>query len=261
MKKDLFVLITGIVLLLNSVSVFGWGSKGHYVIAGIAEAHLNKRTKKEVRKLLDGHTMVYYATWMDEIRDDSAYAHTRIWHYANVDKGKTYETMEKQSGGDVITATELSINQLKNKHLPDSVRSVYLKFLIHLIGDMHCPMHAGRASDRGGNDYPVVWRKEKTNLHRVWDNLIIEAAKNWTSIEWATYIDDAMTKKQRQAIEAGSPLDWFKESVVIAGNIYDDTPENQDIPSNYARKYMPVIEAQFLKGGYRLAGLLNKIFK
>ena len=260
MKKIYIVLFCGFVLFVHSIPVFGWGSKGHNVIAGIAEAHLNKRAKKEVKKLLDGHTMVYYSTWMDEIRNDSAYIHTRTWHYANVDEGKTYETMNKEPNGDLITAISLSVNQLKNKNLPDSVRSMYLKFLIHLIGDMHCPMHAGRLSDRGGNDYPVRWKNEQTNLHYVWDDLIIDAAKRWSSIEWTTYIDVAMDKKQRKAIEAGEPIDWFRETVATVRDIYDNTPENQDIPPGYVRHYTPVIEEQFLKAGYRLAGLLNSIF-
>jgi hypothetical protein len=260
-KKSNIILIISVVLFLHYIPVFGWSHKGHEVITNIAEAHLSIKAKKEVRKLLNGRTMVYYATWMDDIRNDPAYAYTRTWHYANVDKGKTYETMERQEGGDVVTATVLSIKQLKNKNLPGSVRAMYLKFLLHLVGDMHCPMHAGRATDRGGNDYPVVWKNTRTNLHRLWDDMVIEASKDWSSIEWATYIDIDMDKKQQQAIEAGSPLDWFKETVVQASNIYDNTPENQTVPSNYVRKYTPLIEEQFLKAGYRLAGLLNSIFK
>ena len=260
MKKVSIISFSLFVLFIQCTPVFGWGGKGHYVIASIAEVHLKGKAKKEVRKLLGGHTMVYYATWMDEIRYDSIYAHTASWHYANVDEGKTYETMERQAGGDVVTATTLAIEQLKNKTLPDSIRSMYLKFLIHLVGDMHCPMHAGRLVDRGGNDYPVVWKGTKTNLHRVWDDLIIEDAKRWNSIEWATYIDLDINKKQRQKIEAGSPLDWFKETVALAGDIYKHTPENQEIPSSYTRKYTPLLEKQFLKAGYRLAGLLNSIF-
>jgi len=258
-RFSIFILCV-IALFTQNTPAFGWGSKGHDVIAGIAEAHLKKKAKKEVRKLLEGRTMVYYSTWMDNIRSDSAYAYTRTWHYANVDKGKTYETQEKERDGDVITATMLSIKQLNNKHLPDSVRSMYLKLLIHLVADMHCPMHAGRATDRGGNDYPVVWKKEQTNLHRLWDDIIINAAKDWNSIEWAIYTDISKDNKKRKAIEAGKPLDWFNETVVLAKDIYDNTPENQTIPQSYIRKYTPVIEEQFLKAGYRLAGLLNTVF-
>ena len=260
MKKNTIKFVNGFLLFMYCLPVFGWGSRGHEVIANIANVHLSKRAEKEVRKLLDGHTMVYYCIWMDEIRNDSVYAFTRTWHYANVDKGKTYETQDKQPEGDVVTALELSINQLKNKNQPDSVRSMYLKFLIHLVGDIHCPMHAGRAVDRGGNDFSVIWKKEKTNLHRVWDGLLISDAKNWSSIEWAIYIDIVMDKKRQKAIEAGTPLDWFNETVAIADGIYENTKENQEIPQAYTRKYTPVIEEQFLKAGYRLAGLLNEIF-
>jgi hypothetical protein len=205
--------------------------------------------------------MVYFSTWMDEIRSDSTYAYTSTWHYANVDEGKTYETMDKEPKGDVITATLLSVSQLKNKNLPDSVRSMYLKFLIHLIGDMHCPMHAGRLTDRGGNGFPVKWKGTDTNLHSLWDTYIIEDARNWSSIEWSSYIDIAMNRKQRKAIQAGAPLDWFEDTVVYAKDIYENTGRNQTLTQSYARKYTPLLEDQFLKAGYRLAGLLNAIFK
>ena len=261
MKRDSILLMSVLMLFMYCVPAFGWGVKGHYVIAGIAETHLSKKAKKEVRKLLDGHSMVYYSTWMDEIRSDSLYAYTSTWHYANVDEGKTYETMQKESKGDVVTATLLSINQIKDKSLPDSVRSMYLKFLIHLIGDMHCPMHAGRATDRGGNDFPVRWKGNVTNLHSYWDSAVLEDARSWNSIEWSSYIDIAMNKKQRMAIQAGSPLDWFLETVAYAKYIYDNTEENQSLTYLDARKYTPLIEDQFLKAGYRLAGLLNELFK
>lgn len=260
MKKSSIKSVGGFILFLYCLPCFGWGSKGHEVIANIAEAHLSKRAKKEVRRLLEGHAPAYYSVWMDEIRSDSTYAYTYTWHYANVDKGEIYETQDKQPGGDVVTAVTLSVNQLKNRNQPDSVRSMYLKFLIHLAGDMHCPMHAGRAGDRGGNDYPVIWKKEKTNLHRLWDDLLITGAKNWGSLEWATYINMDMSKNRQKAIKAGTPLDWFNETVALADGIYENTPKDEEVPQTYVRKYTPVIEEQFIKAGYRLAGLLNSLF-
>jgi len=261
MKKNLILFISGLMMFAHTISVFGWGTKGHNVIASIAEEHLNVKTKKEIRRLLEGRTMVYYSVWMDEIRSNPAFSYTSTWHYANVDDGKTYQTMGKQKGGDVVTATVQAIEKLKNKNLPDSIRAMNLKFLIHLVGDMHCPMHAGRATDRGGNDYSVTWNKTKTNLHSLWDNSVIDGARNWNSIEWAKFIDINMNRKQRLAIETGEPLDWFNETVALASDIYKNTPENEAIPQSYVRKYTPAIEEQFLKAGYRLAGLLNSILK
>jgi len=261
MKKILFVFFIGFMLFLPAISVFGWSSKGHNVIASIAENNLSIKAKKEVRRLLEGRTMVYYSTWMDEIRSNPAFNYTSTWHYANVDEGKTYATMERQKGGDVVTATVKAIENLKNKNLSDSIRAMNLKFLIHLVGDMHCPMHAGRATDRGGNDFAIKWKNAKANLHQLWDDLVVEGARNWNSIEWAAYTDIDMNRKQRLAIEAGEPLDWFNETVVLAKDIYKNTVENETVPQSYVRKYTPVIEDQFLKAGYRLAGLLNSIFK
>jgi len=239
---------------------FGWGGKGHIIIAKIAENHLKGKAKKEVRKLLDGYSMVYYATWMDDIRNNPAYSYTTTWHYANVDEGKTYDTMKREPKGDVITATLLSIDSVRNKNLTDSIRSIHLKFLIHLIGDMHCPMHAGRATDRGGNDFSILWKKAKTNLHSLWDGTIIDAARDWSSIEWAFYIDRSLNKKQKKAIVSGNPLDWFDETVVLASEVYKNTPENKEVDQNYTKRFTPVIEEQFLRAGYRLAETLNLIF-
>jgi len=261
MNKKSIILLTGLFLYVNCIPVFGWGTKGHNIITGIAETHLSRKAQREVRKLLDGHSMIYFSMWMDEIRSDTTYAYTNTWHYANVDEGHTYETMNKEPLGDVITATELSINQLKNKNLPDSVRSMYLKFLIHLVGDLHCPMHAGRLSDRGGNDFAVRWREANTNLHSYWDSSVIEDARNWSSIEWSSYIDKTMSKRQRQTIQAGKPLDWFAETVAHAADIYNNTTVNETLTVAHARKYIPLLEEQFMKAGYRLAGLLNEIFK
>ena len=259
--KHLLIIIAVILSSVNSTA-WGWGGKGHDVITCIAEAHLSKKAKKQVRKLLEGKTMVYYSTWMDEIRNDSIYQFTRTWHYANVDEGETYETMTKHPDGDVVTATHLAIKMLKDKTQSDSIRSMYLKFLIHMIGDLHCPMHAGRATDLGGNRYPIIWRNQETNLHRLWDSPIVDAARSWSYSEWCMNLDIKMGKKQKAAIIAGGePLTWFKETVVVASDIYQNTPENEAISYYvYVRKHTPVIERQFLYAGHRLAYLLNTIF-
>ena len=259
MKKKLSIILLFVFSIYSTA--WGWGGKGHDVIAGIAEVHLSRKAKKQVHELLQGKTMVYYSTWMDEIRNDSIYQFTRTWHYANVDEGETYETMTKHPDGDVITATILSIKILKDKMQRDSIRSMHLKFLIHMIGDLHCPMHAGRATDLGGNLYPIIWSNQTSNLHRLWDSQIVDAAKNWTYSEWCMNLDVKMNKKQKKAIVADNPLSWFNETVDLVSDIYQNSPINETFPSNYVMKYTPVIERQFLFAGHRLASLLNDIFK
>jgi len=253
--------ILGLAALLQTASVFGWGEKGHNVVAHIAQAHLSATAQREVQRLLGGHNMAYYSVWADNLRGDSTYNHMLTWHYANVDEGYTFATMPKNPAGDVLTATQLCIEQLSLKGQNDSLRNLYLKLLIHFVGDMHCPMHAGRLSDRGGNQFLIKWRNETSNLHRFWDTSILDAAHVWSSIEWATNIDFAMSPVQRQRLQAGTPLEWLEETVALAKDIYANTPQDKPLSYAYVNRYAPIAEAQLLKGGYRLARLLNEIFK
>jgi hypothetical protein len=158
-------ILSSIIFLLLTFQLSAWGFKAHYAIAEIAERNLTPNAKAKVDDMLDGKKMVYWADWMDKVRSDSTYDFTATWHYANVDSGQTYESMPRVETGDVVIATELAIEMIQSNTENDSIKTLYLKFLIHLIGDLHCPMHAGRATDRGGNQYPVTWFGRETNLH------------------------------------------------------------------------------------------------
>ncbi|MCD8071951.1 MAG: S1/P1 Nuclease, partial [Alistipes sp.] len=103
MKKPLALLL-GMFFLLGVESSLAWGQKGHDIVAYIAQCNLKKGVKKKVINALDGHTLMYYSSWMDNIRGFDEYKHTSTWHYANVDEGYTYETMTKEPAGDVYTA-------------------------------------------------------------------------------------------------------------------------------------------------------------
>ena len=180
--KRFVISILSIFIMLESISLYAWGPMGHDVVAAIAENNLTKKAKKNLEKLLDGKSIVYYASWMDNIQNSpywkDGYNKTKTWHYANVDKGLTYETMKKEPKGDVITGLEQLTDALKNHYteLTDSMRVDYVKMIIHMVGDMHCPMHAGRLSDRGGNSKKVRWFGQNTNLHSVWDSRMIESS-------------------------------------------------------------------------------------
>ena len=162
--------------------------------------------------------------------------------------------------GDVLKAVTTLVAELKAGGLPPEEETLKLKMLIHLVGDMHCPMHAGRLSDIGGNLRPVLMFGKKTNLHSAWDTAIPEAARKWSYTEWQEQID-RLTDDEAMLIQAGEPYDWLKETHAICVGIYEDSPEGTKISYDYVYKYTPVIELQFLRGGYRLARLLNEIYR
>ena len=255
--------------MLESVSLYAWGPMGHDVVAAIAENNLTKKAKKNLEKLLDGKSIVYYASWMDNIQNSpywkDGYNKTKTWHYANIDKGLTYETMKKEPKGDVITGLEQLTDALKNHYaeLTDSMRVDYIKMIIHMVGDMHCPMHAGRLSDLGGNKTKVKWFGQNTNLHSVWDSKMIDAARKWSYSEWVEQLDRT-DRKFRKSVMRGTYEEWFKETVERAASIYEYVEsmekENPNLSYQFVYDFSHLLEDRLLVGGYRLAYVLNTIF-
>jgi hypothetical protein len=248
------------VFVFLSLQLFAWGYKAHYVIAEIAEQNLTPKAKTKVDELLNGKKMVYWADWMDKIRSDSTYDFTRTWHYANVDSGYTYETMPKLETGDVVVATDLAIEVIKSKTQNDSIKAMYLKFLIHLVGDIHCPVHAGRATDRGANRHHIIWFGEETNLHSMWDSQFIGAARVWSYSEWAANLMAGIASVDIAQMQRGTPTEWFGETVSIADYVYKVSPQGQNYSYAYIYRHSHVLEQQLTLAGYRLAYVLNTIF-
>ena len=175
--------------LLFARGAFAWGQKGHDVTAYIAECRLTPEAAEKVRKALDGYSPVYIANWLDFASYWPEYAYSKTWHYLNIDEGETLESMSRNPGGDVLTAVTRLTEKLKSGRLTPEEETLSLKMLIHLVGDMHCPMHLGRLSDLGGNKRPVRFFGRDTNLHSVWDTNIPEAAHKWSYSEWQQQID------------------------------------------------------------------------
>lgn len=268
--KRIAISLICILMLIDPVQVFAWGAKGHDIVAAIAQEHLTPKAKRKINKLLDGRSIVYYSSWMDNIQNSpywkDGYYKTKTWHYANVDKGHTYETMQKNEDGDVVTSLEFLTRQMTEnyKELTDSMRVDYLKMIVHLVGDLHCPMHAGRLSDRGGNGAKVMWFRSETNLHSVWDSRMIDSARKWSYTEWCEQLDIA-DRKYRKEVTSGTYQEWFMETVGEAAKIYEyvenSTQVVPELSYQFVYDFSPLLEEQLLNAGYRLAYVLNTIFK
>ncbi len=256
MKKLLIVIWS----LLTVCGAYAWGQKGHDITAYIAENHLSPEAAEQIDKILNGHSLVYYANWLDNASHTAQYAYTKTWHYLNVDAGQTLATMPRNAKGDVLTAVTELVEKLKKGDLAPEEEFVTLRMLIHLVGDMHTPMHLGRLSDLGGNRRPVLMFGRQSDLHSVWDSAIPDAAHKWSYSEWQEQTD-RLTDDEIVLIQAGEPKDWVEETHAICEKIYEDSPEGVRISYDYIEKYTPVVELQFLRGGYRLARLLNDIYQ
>lgn len=235
-----------------------WGPNGHRTTGKIAEQHLSKRILKKINKLLDGESLAFVSTYADQIKSDKKYRKFYTWHYVNMPLDGDYETSEKNPKGDLITGIDFCVKTLKDKKASNEDKKFYLKMLVHLIGDLHQPLHVGRKEDKGGNTIQVQWFGAGTNIHRVWDGDLID--------QWdMSYVELAeneaeLSKEEIEKIQEGTVLDWLKDTHKLTGKIYSSAEIGENLRYRYSYDFFPVVRTQLQKGGIRLAKLLEDIF-
>jgi S1/P1 Nuclease len=240
-----------------------WGMLGHRIVAQIADSYLNAKARAAIKQIMGNESLAMAANWADFIKSDTSYRYLETWHYIDFPKGMSYDQMKQElktdSAADVYTAINRIVNELKNKNLPQEKKLFDLRLLIHFIGDIHQPLHVGVEGTSGGNDIKVTWFGTPTNLHRVWDANLIE----YQQLSYTEYVTDInhTTLAQRKKWQ-GQPLSqWLFESYSLAEQIEGEvTEQNAKLSYRYNFDHVQTLNEQLLKGGVRLAGLLNSIF-
>lgn len=246
-----------IAILAVSPDAFSWGKIGHRVVAEIAQKNLNYSAKKGVKDLLGEHDLARIANYPDEIRSDRKYDYTGPWHYASIPNDKTYFDQKRNKDGDVIEALFRMDETLRDPKKSKEDKVFALKFLVHLMGDLHQPLHVGLAEDRGGNSVHVKWFKADSNLHTVWDESIIDF-QQLSYTEYTAFLNH-YTKAEKIEFTKGTFIDWARESQDLRPMVYD-TGTSENLSYEYNFKAKPIIEERLRQAGLRLAAVLNSIF-
>ena len=261
--KKLFAIICITFLALQTTNTWAWGTTGHRVIAEIAERNLSKKAKKQLKSIIGDQKLAYWANWPDFIKSDSAWKFADTWHYVNVSSDLNREEFDAQlaasSDDNLYKRTLILIEELKDKNLSVEEKQQKLYFLIHILGDAHQPLHLGRPEDLGGNRVKLEWFRKPTNLHSLWDSALVDFDK-YSYTEYADVVD-VYGKKHNEVLANGTIEDWIFDSYNLANKIYADTPGESALSYKYHYQFKDAVEAQLLKGGVRLAAVLNDIFK
>lgn len=234
-----------------------WGQNGHRTVGYIAEQHLSRKAKRNIEKILGHESIAMAGNYMDLIKSDPQYDHMNPWHYATIPDEATYEEAGTPEEGDVIASIQRIINELQSKNFSKGDETFNLKCLIHLVGDVHQPLHVGNGKDRGGNDVNVEYFWERSNLHRVWDSGIIDS-QQLSYTEYGKSLNH-VTKSQIKEWQSSSVVEWAEESMQYREQIYD-LPENHKINYKYNYDNLEVVNLRLLQAGIRLAGILNEIY-
>lgn len=250
--------------LASAHAVLAWGATGHRAVGDIAEAHLTPWAAAQVRALLGTESLARASTWPDEIRSDDAWDHSHPWHYINLEDGQTLETLERNPQGDILEAMERFAAVLRDDAASYRDKVIALRFLVHFVGDIHQPLHAGRASDRGGNEIAVIFFREPSNLHAVWDSGMIER-QGLSFTELVRFIHHP-TPREVASWQDSTFRDWVEESLALRQRCYDYGPQEgpagtpPTLSWEYSYQHLPLVHRRLLQAGVRLAGTLNDIF-
>lgn len=264
MKFSVRLLLLFACLFIFSSAFANWGPTGHRVVGEIAEKHLTGKARRAIHRILGDESLGMSANWADFIKSDTAYNYVYGWHFINLKPGLSYDEfrdyLHADSAADAYTKLNFLVRELKNKKLDAGKQQMYLRLLVHIAGDIHQPMHVSRAEDLGGNKIKVTWFSEPSNLHSVWDDKLIEFQK-LSYTEYTAAIDHCTEQQCREWQK--QPMDqWFFESYTIAGQLYSEiTQPDQKLGYRYNFDHIDTLDKQLLKGGIRLAGLLNSIFE
>jgi nuclease S1 len=236
---------------------FAWGRQGHQVVANLAQSRLTPAARKGVAALLHGATLASISTWADDYRN--GHPQTARWHYVDIPLGAAHydparDCKATAQGDCIIAAIERFSAILRDASRSEADRADAMKFLVHFVADLHQPLHSSTNNDRGGNDARVTFLGRETNLHSLWDSGLIEAVS-----ETVTSLTDECERLKTDA-GGGTPIAWAEEAHDVAAKIVYAIPADHMLGRTYLDASLPVLKLQLLRGGVRLAAVLNSIF-
>ncbi|MDP4148831.1 MAG: S1/P1 nuclease [Bacteroidota bacterium] len=248
--------------VLCSVLLVSWGVLGHRTVAKIAEAHLTANARLNVHYYLGDQTMPEVSTYADEIRSHEEFRYTGPWHYIDLPMGYTYQqfsnAVREMKEDNVYKALLKCETDLRDPTRSKDEKAFALKFVIHLVGDLHQPMHVSRAEDKGGNSIKVTFEGQDANLHSLWDSRLIEHQN--LSFEQLAERYDRATPEQIRKWQSDDLMKWLFESYQVSAELYADAARNPNFDEAYYQAHLPVIARRIEQAGIRLAGVLNSIF-
>lgn len=262
--KQLTLKITLMTLLLAIASeVMAWENTGHSAIAYAAEQLLYPEVKQKCRQYL-GTTVTYQASWMDRARSLEPYKACDLWHSTNIDAKYKVKKGLPTTGAYHIERIRQEMSGGKYKQMPDSLVKINIQYLIHMVGDHHCPVHVRwDKKEHPQFHYSLKNKGKKLGYHSFWDGSMRRWRKEWTCEKFFENMEK-LTPSQAKRVVKGDGYKWTQQTADTARECFELTPAGVDV-AKFSKEQRAAVhrvaDRQMQLAAYRLAAVLNEIFK
>ena len=249
-----------VTMLCNLLVVWpclAWFDKGHRVVALIAEPDLTAAARQQVQEILfPGTTLADAAVWPDH--EGRSLREIDPLHYVSIpDNASAYDqARDCPNRNCMVEALKWYTAMIADRNAPQVLRRMALRYIAHIVGDMHQPLHAGRAADMGGVGINVTYRGESTNLHFFWDSNVVEM-EGGNEYDLAKRLRGSLSDEDRLRWQTGDPAAWTNESLMLVRShaYLKDAPG--ELSDEYVEKARALVRTRLVQAGIRLAWLLN----
>ena len=271
MKARLFLAAAVAAFAFTPSPALAWGKTGHRVVAALADAQLSGLARAHIKEILgSAESLDEAANWPDEMRSAPTQFWQKTatpWHYVTLN-GVLYD--HAPSEGDALEALQRYSATLRDRNASLADKQLALRFIVHLVGDLHQPLHVGKCCDKGGNEVKVKWFGRDLNLHSVWDSALVDE-EQLSFTEMTAKLQRHTSNDDVIAWWDINPRDWISESAQIRETVYPATPPRKakgkkgepalpELSYSYVYKFTPVMEQRLKQAGVRLAAYLNAIY-
>lgn len=272
-------IVSAVLLFSITPQAFAWGQSGHRAIGEIAEKNMRPESVKKAEALLDGEDLAFVAGWADDIKSNRHFNYADKWHYTTWEDADGQFHSGKENGGTGLLMSQIDrqLAVLRDTKASKAEKAMALRFTVHLVGDLHQPLHVGGGGDQGGNFCKVTWHGRNTNLHRVWDSDMIDST-DLSFTELARFASTGRSAEQNKTWRTGTVRDWAEESKRIRSDIYPAEVQRPLAPVSkltycqkdvaveampklgyeYSYRFLPVVYERVYQAGLRLAKLLDE---
>ena len=270
-----------VVFLFAASPVRAYWELGHETVASIAWSQLKPKSRAEIRRLIAHapelatpqcpiRTIEDASVWADCIKPGERFSYAYPWHFQNIDVCKPFDIKSNCAFGNCVSA-QITRNAklLADRSIPTRERLQALAFLVHFVGDLHQPLHAGDRADLGGNRVNSTYGEVggRINLHMIWDGYLAERAITSPPPGPRGRLSE-VPRNERASVAAGSVDDWSRENWEVARDYVYAPVSGGDPCANRADRVtldnakieeaIPVLRRQITRGGLRLARLLDE---